>query len=54
MSKRDPLLLLEDIMLAIKKIGRYTSLMDHDAFIRDELNHERMECTWLRRMVITP
>ena len=24
MSKRDPLVLLEDIMLAIQKIGRYT------------------------------
>jgi uncharacterized protein with HEPN domain len=37
MSKRDPLVLLEDIMLAIQKIGRYTSQMDHDAFIADEL-----------------
>jgi uncharacterized protein with HEPN domain len=37
MSKRDPLVLLEDIMLAIQKIGRYTSQMDHDAFITDEL-----------------
>jgi len=37
MSKRDPLLLLEDIMLAIQKIGRYTSHMDHDAFLTEEL-----------------
>ena len=37
MSKRDPLVLLEDIMLAIQKIGRYTSQMDHDAFLRDDL-----------------
>jgi uncharacterized protein with HEPN domain len=37
MSKRDPLVLLEDIMLAIQKIGRYTSQMDHDAFLGDEL-----------------
>ena len=37
MSKRDSLILLEDIMLAIQKIGRYTSQMDHDAFLRDEL-----------------
>jgi uncharacterized protein with HEPN domain len=37
MSKRDPLVLLEDIMLAIQKIGRYTSQMDHDAFLADEL-----------------
>src|SRR5690349_1690301 len=37
MSKRDPLVLLEDIMLAIQKIGRYTFQMDQDAFITDEL-----------------
>jgi uncharacterized protein with HEPN domain len=37
MSKRDPLILLEDIMLGIQKIGRYTSEMDHEAFLRDEL-----------------
>ena len=37
MSKRDPLVLLEDIVLAIEKIGRYTSRMDHDAFLADEL-----------------
>lgn len=37
MSKRDPLVLLEDIMLAIQKIRRYTSQMDHDAFLADEL-----------------
>ena len=37
MSKRDPLVLLEDIMLAIEKIGRYTSQMDHDAFLRNDL-----------------
>jgi uncharacterized protein with HEPN domain len=37
MSKRDPLVLLEDIMLAIQKIARYTSQMDHDAFLSDEL-----------------
>ena len=37
MSKRDPLVLLEDILLAIQKIGRYTSQMDHDAFITDDL-----------------
>ena len=37
MSKRDPLVLLEDIMLAIQKIGRYTSRMDQGAFLRDEL-----------------
>lgn len=37
MSKRDPLVLLEDITLAIQKISRYTSQMDHDAFLKDEL-----------------
>lgn len=37
MSKRDPLVLLEDIMLAIQKISRYTSQMDHEAFLADEL-----------------
>lgn len=37
MSKRDPLILLEDIVLAIQKITRYTSQLDHDAFLRDEL-----------------
>ena len=37
MSKRNPLVLLEDMMVAIQKIGRYTSQMDHDAFLQDEL-----------------
>lgn len=37
MSKRDPLVLLEDIMLAIQKIGRYTSQLDHEGFIADDL-----------------
>ena len=37
MSKRDPLVLLEDIMLAIQKISRYTSQMDRDAFLSDDL-----------------
>jgi uncharacterized protein with HEPN domain len=37
MSKRDPLVLLEDIMLAIEKIGRYTSQLNHAAFLTDEL-----------------
>jgi uncharacterized protein with HEPN domain len=32
MSKRDPLVLLEDIMLAIQKISRYTSQMNHEHF----------------------
>jgi uncharacterized protein with HEPN domain len=37
MSKRDPLVLLEDILLAIQKVGRYTSQMDYDAFLINEL-----------------
>lgn len=37
MSKRDPLVLLEDIRLAIKKIRRYTSQLNHDAFLGNEL-----------------
>src|SRR5215212_5663253 len=37
MSKRDPLVLLEDITLAIQKIRRYTSQLDHDAFLREDL-----------------
>ena len=41
MSKRDPLVLIEDIMLAIQKIGRYTSQLNHDAFLTDELCFER-------------
>jgi uncharacterized protein with HEPN domain len=37
MSKRDPFALLEDIILAIQKIARYTSQMDHKAFLADDL-----------------
>ena len=37
MSKRDPLVLLEDIMMAIQKICRYTAGMDHGSFLLDEL-----------------
>ena len=37
MSKRDPLVLLEDMMLAIQKIGRYISQLDHDDFLKQEL-----------------
>lgn len=37
MSKRDPLVLIEDIVLAIQKIRRYTSQLDHDGFFADEL-----------------
>ncbi|HEU4507338.1 MAG TPA: HepT-like ribonuclease domain-containing protein [Pyrinomonadaceae bacterium] len=37
MSKRDPGVLLDDIMLALQTIGCYTSQMDHYAFLSDEL-----------------
>lgn len=37
MSKRDPFVLLEDIMLAIQKIGRYTSQLNRDAFLANDL-----------------
>ena len=46
MSKRDPLVLLEDIMLAIQKIGRYTSQMNHDLFVRDELVIDGVAAIW--------
>lgn len=37
MSKRDPRILLEDIMTAIEKIRRYISQMDHEAFLANDL-----------------
>ena len=46
MSKRDPLVLLEDIMLAIQKIARYTSQMDHDAFLADDLVIDGVAAIW--------
>ena len=36
MSKRDPRILLEDIILAIEKIGRFTAAMDREMFLTDE------------------
>ena len=36
MSKRDTLLLLEDILHAAEKIKKYTSDLDYGAFILDE------------------
>lgn len=36
MSKRDPRILLEDIILAIEKIGRFMASMDHEMFLADE------------------
>lgn len=36
MPKRDPELLVEDILTAIRKIDRYTTGMDQEAFRQDE------------------
>lgn len=36
MSKRDPLLLLDDMLQAALKIKRYTFELDYDSFISDE------------------
>ena len=36
MSKRDTLLLLDDMVQAAQKIKRYTSGLDYDSFISDE------------------
>ncbi|MGI9067217.1 MAG: HepT-like ribonuclease domain-containing protein [Pyrinomonadaceae bacterium] len=36
MSKRDPQILVADILLAIEKIGRYTVGIDHEMFLKDE------------------
>lgn len=36
MPKRDPELLIEDMLGAIQKIGRYTAGMDQESFLQDE------------------
>jgi uncharacterized protein with HEPN domain len=36
MPKRDPDLLLEDMLAALHKIERYTAGMDQESFLRDE------------------
>ena len=36
MSKRDPILLLDDVRLSIEKIDRYTSGLTRDQFIADD------------------
>ncbi|MDZ7604048.1 MAG: DUF86 domain-containing protein [Cyclobacteriaceae bacterium] len=36
MSKRDNLLLLEDMLLSAQKIKRYTKDLDYDSFLADE------------------
>ncbi len=36
MSKRDHRILVEDVLLAIQKIGRFTAGMDQQTFLSDE------------------
>jgi len=36
MSKRDPHILVNDILIAIEKIGRFTAGMNHESFLKDE------------------
>jgi len=36
MSKRDPQILVADILLAIEKISRYTVGIDYETFLKDE------------------
>src|SRR5215218_2992372 len=36
MSKRDPHILLNDIIVAIEKIGRFTAGMDRQMFLQDD------------------
>lgn len=36
MSKRDPKILVADILLAIEKIRRFTAELDHEMFLVDE------------------
>jgi len=36
MSRRDPRILLEDVLLAIEKVGRFTTGMDQQTFLGDE------------------
>jgi uncharacterized protein with HEPN domain len=40
MSKRDPKLLLEDILDAIRKIHQFTQGLDFNGFIEDEKTHD--------------
>jgi len=46
MSKRDPVILLDDIMLAIQKIRRYTSQMDHAALSETSSSLMVSSATW--------
>ena len=40
MSKRDPLILVEDVRTAISKIERYIAGFDHDQFLADDLRKD--------------
>ena len=40
MSKRDPLILVEDVRTAISKIERYIAGLDHDQFLADDLRKD--------------
>ncbi|MBC7821992.1 MAG: DUF86 domain-containing protein [Planctomycetaceae bacterium] len=40
MSKRDPLILVEDVRMAIGKIERYIATMDHDQFLADDMRKD--------------
>lgn len=40
MSKRNPKLLIQDIIESIKKIQVYTENMDYDTFLHDERTHD--------------
>lgn len=40
MSKRDPLILVEDVRAAISKIERYIATLDHDQFLADEMRQD--------------
>ena len=40
MSKRDPLILVEDVRASITKIERYVAGLSHDQFITDDLRKD--------------
>ena len=40
MSKRDPLILVDDVRTAISKIERYIAGLDHDQFLADDLRKD--------------
>lgn len=46
MPKRDPDLLIEDMLAAIRKVERYTSEMDQGLFSQDEKTIDAVVRTW--------